>query len=156
MQAEILAYTLWSSQSFSQDENIEIIQEKRSDLQIADADSDIIFESEKLPISKDEYDELKSLVLKSAKDFYDLFQSVPDKEKSCNPPRKTFYGDVPRTAQEMYEHTKNVNSYYFGEIGIDMDNAGTILECRAKGFEYLEQTKGYLDNAVVEGSYGEM
>ena len=156
MQAEILAYTLWSNQSFSQDEKIEIIQEKRSDLQIADADSDIIFESEKLPISKDEYDELKSLVLKSAKDFYDLFQSVPDKEKSCNPPRKTFYGDVPRTAYEMYEHTKNVNSYYFGEIGIDIDNDGTILECREKGFEYLEQTKGYLDNVVVEGSYGEM
>ena len=138
------------------DEKIEIIQEKCSDLQIADADSDIIFESEKLPISKDEYDELKSLVLKSAKDFYDLFQTVPDKEKSCNPPRKTFYGDVPRTAYEMYEHTKNVNSYYFGEIGIDIDNDGTILECREKGFEYLEQTKGYLDNVVVEGSYGEM
>ena len=156
MQAEVSAYILWGGRSVSQDEKIEIIQEKQSDLQIADADSDIIFESEKLPLTKEEYEELKSLVLKSARDFHALFESVPNKEKSCNLPRKTFYGDVPRTAQEMYEHTKNVNSYYFGEIGVDVDNNGTIFECRKKGFEYLEQTKAYLDNASVEGSYTEM
>lgn len=156
MQAEVSAYILWGGRSVSQDEKIEIIQEKQSDLQIADADSDIIFESEKSPLSKEEYEELKGLVLKSARDFHALFESVPNKEKSCNLPRKTFYGDVPRTAQEMYEHTKNVNSYYFGEIGVDVDNNGTIFECRKKGFEYLEQTKAYLDNASVEGSYTEM
>ena len=64
--------------------------------------------------------------------------------------------EVPRTAQEMYEHTKNVNSYYFGEIGIDSDNEGTIYECRKRGFELLEKTEGFLDNPVFEGSYGEM
>lgn len=56
----------------------------------------------------------------------------------------------------MYEHTKNVNSYYFGEIGIDSDNKGTIYECRKRGFELLEKTEGFLDNPVFEGSYGEM
>ena len=35
----------------------------------------------------------------------------------------------------MYEHTKNVNDYYFGEIGVYTDNAGTIFECRKKGFD---------------------
>ena len=24
----------------------------------------------------------------------------------------------------MYEHTKNVNAYYFGEIGVEADNEG--------------------------------
>lgn len=27
----------------------------------------------------------------------------------------------------MYEHTRNVNDYYFGEIGISADNEGSIV-----------------------------
>ncbi|MBQ3574040.1 MAG: hypothetical protein IJA26_00085, partial [Clostridia bacterium] len=133
----------------------EIIQEKASGLNIADADSDVLFASEQLPLSIEEYLQLKHLALKSAEDFLILYHSVPDKYKSCLPERKTFYGMIPRTAREMYEHTKNVNAYYFGEIGIDTDNQGTILDCRAKGFERLECNSDYLTNRVFDGSYGE-
>ena len=56
----------------------------------------------------------------------------------------------------MYEHTKNVNDYYFGEIGVPADHAGTIVECRLRGFEALEQQRDYLQNAAFEGSYGEV
>ena len=66
-----------------------------------------------------------------------------------------FYGAVPRTAREMYEHTKNVNAYYFGEIGVEADNEGDILECRRRGFERLEQQPDFLKNAVFDGSWDE-
>jgi len=134
---------------------VEIVQEKKSDLQIADADSDVIFDDEQKPLTREEYLELKDLVLKSAEDFLHLYKSIPSKDESCLPERKTFYGAVPRTAREMYEHTKNVNAYYFGEIGVETDNEGTILECRKRGFELLEKTDGFLKNEVIEGSYGE-
>lgn len=156
LQAEIAAYCEWSGQKWEQKTDIEIVQEKSSDLQIADADSDVLFDSEKDPLSREEYEALKALVLKSARDFYALYSSVPNKNESCIPHRRTFYGDVPRTAQEMYEHTKNVNSYYFAEIGIDADNEGTIYDCRKRGFEVLEQSTDFLDNVVMEGSYGEL
>lgn len=156
MNAEIEAYALWSAQPREQADEIEIIQEKISDLQIADADSDVLFETEKAPLSQEEYLQLKALVLKSANDFYALYHSVPDKHKSCLLERKTFYGNVPRTAQEMYEHTKNVNAYYFGEIGIDADNEGTIYDCRKRGFDLLEQEKDFLRNPIMKGSYGEL
>ena len=156
MKAEIAAYSSWRNQSGEEDTDIEIVQEKMSSLQIADADSDILFDSEKAPFSVEEYEALKALVLKSAKDFYELYSAIPDKHESCLPQRRTFYGNVPRTAQEMYEHTKNVNSYYFGEIGIDVDNEGTIYQCRKRGFILLEQTRGFLENPVIEGSYGEL
>ena len=58
-------------------------------------------------------------------------------------------------AEEMYLHTKNVNSYYFGEIGIDTDNKGTILECRERGFELLEKHPELLALGVFTGSYNE-
>lgn len=156
MNAEIESYCLWQNKNVEQDFNFEIVQEKKSDLQIADADSDILFDSEKETLSQKEYEELKALVLKSASDFHSLYSSIPNKNESCLPKRKTFYGDVPRTALEMYEHTKSVNSYYFGEIGIDADNEGTIYDCRKRGFELLEQTKGFLVNSIIEGSYDEL
>ena len=156
MRTEIVAYSSWIGQDCEQKTNIEIIQEKDSDLRIADADSDILFDTERAPLSREEYEELKALVLKSARDFYELYSSISNKNESCLPHRQTFYGAVPRTAQEMYEHTKNVNSYYFAEINVDVDNEGTIYDCRKRGFERLEQTPGFLDNVVIEGSYDEL
>ena len=154
--SEIEVYSLWSGQAPKQIEQIEIVQEKKSTLQIADADSDVLFDSEMAPLTQAEYEEMKSLVLKSAKDFHDLYSSISNKDTSCLPERRTFYGSIPRTAREMYEHTKNVNSYYFGEIEITANNDGTIYDCRKQGFEALEKTNNFLDNAVIEGSYDEL
>lgn len=156
MITEIEAYSRWINKNFEISPNVEIIQEKNSDLKISDADSDVIFDSEKIPLSNEEYSKLKNLALKSAADFFTLYSSIPDIHKSCLPPRKTFYGNVPRNAHEMYEHTKNVNAYYFAEIGIDADNEGSIFDCRKRGFELLEQTDGFLKNPVIEGCYGEL
>ena len=132
-----------------------IVQEKASLLEISDADSDVLFEEEKRPLTRAEYEELKALALKSAQDFLDLYEAIPDRNKSCLPIRKTFYGQVPRTASEMYEHTKNVNDYYFGEIGVETDHEGTIVECRQRGFAMLEGQPDFLENRVCLGSYGE-
>lgn len=155
IQKEVIAYMKWCGEETTDMLTTEIIQEKRSELQICDADSDVIFEEEKKPLTINEYTILKKLALKSAEDFIKLYSMIPDKNKSYLPMRKTFYGDVPRTAQEMYEHTKNVNSYYFGEIGIEIDNNGSILDCRRRGFEILENKERYLNNDVFEGSYNE-
>lgn len=133
----------------------EIIQEKSSGLDIRNADSDVLFDKEKEPLTMEEYQYLKGLVLKSAQDFLSLYEALPDKDQSALPERKCFYGEVPRTGREMYEHTKCVNSYYFGEIEVPSDREGTILECRVRGFELLEQQPDSLANKVFLGSYDE-
>lgn len=157
MQKEIKAYLRWKNGAVPNLENleVEIVQEKASELHICDADSDVLFEQEKGELLLEEYLELKELALKSAADFLELYEKIPQKKESCLPIRKTFYGQVPRTAQEMYEHTKSVNSYYFGEIGVDVDSEGTIYECRKRGFELLEKQCDFLKNIVFDGSYGE-
>ena len=111
MPEEIRRFQLWRDETPPDDYDIVIVQEKKSDLQIRDADSDVLFTTEKEPLSAEEYQYLKSLAMKSAEDFYSLYSSFPDKHKSALPYRKTFYGSVPRTAEEMYQHTKNVNEY---------------------------------------------
>ena len=155
MPGEILSYLKWLGEDVTDSIEIIITQEKDSDLAIKDADSDVLFESEKAPLTTDEYEKLKALALKSAKDFNTLYESIPDKSATASPERKTFYGNVPRSAEKMYEHTKNVNEYYFAEIDVDANNNGNIYECRKRGFELLETNAAFLNNAVVEGSYGE-
>ena len=155
MPQEIISYLKWLGEDTSDNIEVVITQEKDSELAIKDADSDVLFESEKAPLTADEYEKLKALALKSAKDFLALYDSIPDKSATAIAERKTFYGQVPRTADEMYMHTKNVNEYYFAEIEVDADNGGTIYECRKRGFEALEVKPDFLVNAVIEGSYGE-
>lgn len=155
MQAEICSYLKWCGKKTVTSMDIAIIEEKVSELAIYDADSDVLFESEKAPLTAEEYKKLKALALKSAQDFLALYDSVPDKNATAAPERKTFYGRVPRTANEMYEHTKNVNTYYFAEIAVEADHDGNIYECRKRGFEALESNPDFLQNAVTEGSYGE-
>ena len=155
MHDEIVSYLKWLGEDATDNMEIVIAGEKASDLAIEDADSDVLFESEEAPLALDEYEKLKALALKSAKDFLILYNSIPDKSAAVIAERKTFYGQVPRTADEMYEHTKNVNEYYFAEIGVDADNVGTVYECRKHGFEALESKPDFLQNAVNEGSYGE-
>ena len=155
MPQEIVAYLKWLGGDTSDNIEVVIVEEKDSDLAIKDADSDVLFESEKAPLTSDEYEKLKALALKSAKDFLALYESIPDKSATAMAERKTFYGNVPRSADEMYTHTKNINEYYFAEIEIDADNNGNIYECRKRGFEILETKPDYLNNSVIEGSYGE-
>ena len=155
MPGEILSYLKWLGEDVTDSIEIIITQEKDSDLAIKDADSDVLFESEKAPLTTDEYEKLEALALKSAKDFLALYESIPDKSATAIAERKTFYGNVPRSADEMYEHTKSVNEYYFAEIDIDADNSGNIYECRKRGFEILETKPDSLNNSVIEGSYGE-
>lgn len=155
MQKEIASYLRWEGRSGFDTFATEIVQEKESDLQICDADSDVIFDTEKYSLEFEEYKQLKQLALKSAYDFHELYKQIPNKNKSTLQVRQTFYGNIPRTANEMYEHTKGVNAYYFGEIEVPADNEGTIFECRKRGFELLEKQPEYLNNQVYLGSYDE-
>lgn len=135
--------------------NITVVPEKISELQICDTDSDVLSETEVPPLKMDEYENLKVLTLKSAADFPALYESIPDKTGTSLSPRKTFYGDLPLTAEEMYIHTKNVNEYYFGEIGVQATNEPDIYTCRKAAFEMLETRLGFLSNTVHMGSYDE-
>lgn len=155
MPMEVNSWFIWAGETPPSSIEAMITQEKVSNLCIKDADSDVLFETEKEDLSIEQYTRLKILVLKSANDFLSLYNSFPDKDQSVLPERKTFYGAVPRTASEMYIHTKNVNAYYWGEIGLDVSNEGTILENRSRGFEALESRGNFLSGKVYDGSYGE-
>ena len=69
MADEVRAYLRWRDGSEPESLETEIIQEKISELNISDADSDVLFEAEKGALDLAEYEELKALALRSARDF---------------------------------------------------------------------------------------
>lgn len=126
------------------------------DLQVCDADSDALLPEEALAMTVGEYEALKALVLRSASCFQQLYDAVPDKTHLLTGRRETFYGQRPATAEEMYRHTKNVNAYYFDQLGVEACNEPDILACRQEGFSRLEQQPDFLTAGVLEGDYGEL
>ena len=154
---EINQYSIWANIGIPMDKlETNIIQRKLSELNIQDADSDIIFDCENELLTQSEYEYFKSLTLKSAQDFLSLYLSIPDKDVTSLLPRETFYGMRPLTAREMYIHTKSVNSYYFAEIDVKADNFLDIYTCRLNGFTELEKKPDFLKNQEFSGSYGEL
>ena len=66
MPAEIRSYLAWMGCAAPDDLTIEIVQDAACSLKICDADSDVLFDSEREPLTIDEYTKLKQLALKSA------------------------------------------------------------------------------------------
>ncbi len=154
---EIKRYCKWAGIDFLETDTVEssIVQSNKSELRIDEADSDIIFISEKLPLTIDEYEILKSRVLKSANDFQALYDSIPDKHDTSLKKRESFYGAIPRTSNEMYVHTNKVTNYYVGEIDLKMDNLSNMYQNRVQATSAIESKSNFLLNKIYKGSYGE-
>lgn len=135
--------------------DVDVTEWKQSRLLVADADSDMIFEAEKKPFLPGEYRKLKELTLRSARDFLRLYESIPEKDRPLAPQRESFYGPVPRTARQMYDHTNGVTAYYLGEVGVEAQNLPDIWEGRRVALEQLEEQPELWKNPVFTGSYDE-
>ena len=154
---EVRAYLRWCGvcELPKDDVQVEIVQRKESPLQICDADSDVLFDAERVPLREAEYERLKLLVLKSARDFRKLYESIPNPDISGRAPRRTFYGAVPRTPHEMYEHTNSVTSYYTGAFGLETENVADIYANRMQALAELETLPDFLSDKVYIAPDGE-
>ena len=153
--ADVAAFCRWAGWDYP-DGPVEIAEEKyQPDMKVEDADSDLLFAGENAPLSAEEYEVLKELVLRSATDFEALYASVPDADAPLGEERQTFYGDYPHTARAMYRHTNSVTAYYVSEVGAEMDNRPGFYENRVAGLSALEQIPDFLARPAEEGSYGE-
>ena len=141
--AELSRYHLWTGQHLDPYPilDYQIRQGEKSPLPIEDADTGVLFHSERLPLRPWDYAHLKSLVLKSANDFLSLYQSVPAKDQALKAARQTFYGQMPVTASAMYAHTKGVNRYYFASIGLALTGNGGLQQGREEGKPFTSDRK---------------
>ena len=95
MPHEIRSYCRWLNTDEPTFIECMITQEADCMLQVCDADSDVLFDAERMPLTLAEYKKLKAITLASALSFQTLYDSVPQQHHSCPEPRKTFYGQIP-------------------------------------------------------------
>lgn len=152
---EVEIYCRWAGKQYPSNAAVNVIQDEYKDISIEDADSEVIFNSERLPLSGKDYQALKALIFKSTKDVINIFSSIPDKSRPLMQPRETFHGNVPVTAIEMLSHINEVTKYYSMQVGVSIENSQNLLINRELAFLTLEKTPDYLDNKAAIGSFGE-
>lgn len=155
---ELRSYLRWSDCLFDCDAHFTpiVVEEHSSNLDIADADSDVLFGSEIGPLDPATYCRLKRLVLQSAADYQTLHDAIPHRGRLLFPARRTFYGELPRSASALYRHMTGVNGYYWQNIGLDTPDTGALLVDREEGFRLLEARSDYLANPVLTAADGEL
>ena len=84
---ELRGYLHWATgaQPAYDDPQIEIVQRQPSKLRIDLADSDVLFDAEQAPLTPQEFEKLKLLVLRSARDIRKMFGSIPNPDISDRP-----------------------------------------------------------------------
>ena len=97
----------------------------------------------------------KLLVLKSARDFCALFESIPNPDISPRAPRTSFYGPVPRTPREMYDHTNSTTAYYMAAFGIPFENMPDLYANRLQALAEIEEREELLTGKVCTAPDGE-
>ena len=147
---DIVRYAAWQGWPLSEEEHmpIKVVEDVETALAVEDADNDVLFESEREPLTEAEYEQLKYTALRCAADVTALYDSIAAKDATTLPERDTFYGKRPRTAREMFHHIANVNSYYFGCVGVDAQNSSELLAARMAGFAALEQQPDFLSGRI--------
>lgn len=155
---ELRAYLRWRDLAKPDGEppEVEIVQRKESELRVCDADSDVLFDCERAPLSEAEYQQLRLLVLRSVRDFQRLYASIPNPNISGRPPRMSFYGAVPRTPAEMYRHTNQTTAYYAAAFGIELENVPDIYGNRLQVLEELESLEDFRSARVYTAPDGEL
>lgn len=119
-----------------------------SSLHTEDADSDLLLEADCAPMTAADYAAAKLLVLKSARDFCTLFESIPNPDISPRAPRTSFYGPVPRTPREMYDHTNHTTAYYMAAFGIPFENMPDLYANRLQALAEIEDREELLTGKV--------
>ena len=127
----------------------------RTELHVEDADSDVLFPSERLPMDMTEYTQKKLLCMRSAQDFEKLYASIPQKDRALRKSRRTFYGKIPCSAREMAEHTNATLAYYANAVGVPFENEGGLVENRKRLFRALEATSDFLAPRIYTDTDGE-
>lgn len=101
---------------------IQTVQAHRSSLQVEDADNEILLEADKGIMKEKEFRNLRKLVWYSGETFLQIYTETKFKDWIDEARiRKTFYGENPKTIQEIFEHVKGCQYYYLSRTKIEFE-----------------------------------
>ena len=118
---EVNLYLKWLGKKKT-DYKIQVVQKHQSALAVEDADNEILLEADKKVMGEEEFRNLVGLVYYSGETFLQLYKKTRFKDWIDELRiRKTFYGENPKTIQEIFDHVKGCQYYYLSRTKITFD-----------------------------------
>ena len=115
---DVASFCRWADWPRPQSPLVKITQEVyQPETAVEDADGNVLFDTERSPLTAEEYAPLRALVLKSARCLDQLYEAIPDPDAPLAPERATFYGRYPNTARSMFNHVNGCTGYYVAGLG---------------------------------------
>jgi len=128
---EVNSYLKWLEIEQKPEYKIQVIQRHRSLLMVEDADNEILLEADKKTMDVEEFRNSLDLVWFSGETFLQLYTNTKFKDWIDESRiRKTFYGDNPKTIQEIFDHVKYCQYYYLSRMKITEEIEGDFMAIR--------------------------
>jgi hypothetical protein len=113
VEREVRSYVRWIDVEPPDRYEVNVSQRHLCTLTVEDADSEILLDEDKSPSTDDRFIELCDLVSYSGETFYSLFRSAELKDwVDQSRVRRTFYGEMPKTIREIFDHVNGTQYYY--------------------------------------------
>ena len=97
----------------------QIVQRHYCQLMVEDADGEILLDADRGTLPEEEFQTLASLIHRSARTFKSLYGSSALKHwVDPSRARRTFYGECPKTIQEVFDHVNATQHYYVSRAGL--------------------------------------
>ena len=122
LRQEVNLYLKWLSITPEQDYKIQVVQRHQSALAVEDADNEILLDTDRDTMGEEEFKNLVDLVCYSGETFLQLYKKTRFKDwVDESRIRKTFYGENPKTIQEIFNHVKGCHHYYLTRTKITFE-----------------------------------
>jgi hypothetical protein len=110
-----------------------------------------LLEVDKIAIGEEEFKNLVDLVCYSGETFLQLYNKTRLKDwVDESRVRKTFYGENPKTIQEIFDHVKGCQYYYLSRIRIPIDmKEEDFIKIREFCLEKFEELYHLNNNSLV-------
>ncbi|HEX9911650.1 MAG TPA: hypothetical protein VGB01_00210 [candidate division Zixibacteria bacterium] len=151
LRREVNLYLIWLSITPEQTYKIQVVQRHQSALAVEDADNEILLEADKKVMGEEEFKNLVDLVCYSGETFLQLYKKTRFKEwVDESRVRKTFYGENPRTIQEIFDHVKGCQYYYLSRTRITFDKKEEdFIKIREFCLEKIEELYHVNNNSLI-------
>jgi predicted RNase H-like HicB family nuclease len=147
---EVNLYLRWLGIEQKHEYEIQVVQRHRSSLMVEDADNEILLEADKKMMEEEEFRNFLDLIRFSGEDFLQLYTNTKFKDWIDEARiRKTFYGDNPKTIQEIFDHVKYCQNYYLSGMKIIEEIEGDFRAIRKFCVEKLEALYRKNNNSLI-------
>jgi len=148
--SEVNLYLKWLGIEQKHEYKIQVIQKHKSSLMVEDADNEILVEADKKTMRGEEFRNLVELVWFSGETFFQLYTNAKFKDWIDEARiRKTFYGDNPKTIQEIFDHVKYCQYYYLSRMKITEEIGVDFMGIRKFCLEKLEALYRKNNNSLL-------